>query len=78
MQDQQNITILKLEYNHLKSIANHSFVEQDVKNLWRFSLRGNDLAQLPENFFENFTKLRELDLSENAFENFSVVQGIIG
>ena len=70
----KNFTILKMENNGIRSIASDAFDEWDAANLWRFSLHGNNLTELPQNFFENFEHLKELNLSENVFQNFSAVQ----
>ena len=74
MSKNANFTILKLERNSISSINESAFIRNDVINLWRFSLKGNLLAKLPEFFFRDFENLKELDLAENLFDNFSTIR----
>ena len=69
----RNFTVMKFEYDEIKKISDNFFLEtfQFLTTVETFSLRGNELERIPENFFLNFETLIKLDLSQNLFENIS-------
>lgn len=66
-----NLTTLRLNrLSHSHYLDQHHFVTGCSSNLKEFSLEGNNLRKVPDDFLRSLPKLETLDLTDNQLEEF--------